>query len=271
MRRPGLALLALAGLCLGLHVWLALGLFVPIARDTHIEYVLVSARFETFLVVIVLGWTAVFGVHLLLRLLASRQVDAPPLFSIEDTRYAWPLCLFAVSLLDLLNLVPSLNPDLPVLSYLLVDLRWWWTLVVLVWTAMRADDRFGGLLRHWFIRRFSPILQKRGVPETALVVIAVTWVVASTPELRFSGSVDGDEPKYLRYCENFYQGLGFEVTSIQPIAALPAGFTPQFSRDLVLLETILPGELRQLNDDTRAWIGDPSRRFNRASSPGNWF
>ncbi|MCQ5117606.1 hypothetical protein NE623_14670, partial [Gemmiger formicilis] len=32
------------------------------------------------------------------------------------------------------------------------------------------------------------------------------------PLLRFSGALHGDEPKYIRYCENFYQGLGFDIS-----------------------------------------------------------
>ena len=90
------------------------------------------------------------------------------------------------------------------------------------------------------------------------------WVVAGTPHLRFTRDTHGDEPKYLRYCENFYQGHGLEIFSIQPLASLPSGFQPHFGRNFRLAAEILPGELAELASDVGLFLADPSHRFTRS-------
>ncbi len=263
-RRPGAVLLALAGLSLGFHLWLACGVFVPIARDPGVEYVFVSATIMTFAVAVLGSWAIVFPGHLLLRWSAARHAEQPPLFAREDVGYARPLFLFAASALGLLNLVPWAARVLPVWSYLIIDLRWWWTLLVLVWVLADIDRRLGGKVRTLAGRLRASLVGRRGMGEAAIVAIAVTWVVAGTPHLRFVKGAVGDEPKYLRYCELFYQGLGFDISQIQPIAELPAGFRPQLWRNFSMLGGVLPEELRTLAADTVTLLTDPLHRFNRA-------
>jgi len=78
------------------------------------------------------------------------------------------------------------------------------------------------------------------------------------------GGAHGDEPKYLRYAENFYQGLGFDHSAIKPIADLPADFRPRVWRNFALLADVVPQELQNLGSDARRFARDPWRRFNRA-------
>ena len=74
----------------------------------------------------------------------------------------------------------------------------------------------------------------------------------------------GRRTQVLRYCELLYQGQGFELSQIKPIAELPVGFQPRLIQNFTLLAQTLPGELRSLAADIGAFVKDPSRRFNRA-------
>ena len=145
-----------------------------------------------------------------------------------------------------------------------MDLRWWWTVLVAAWVLVGIDCRLNGAPRRLLSRFRCPRNVRRWGPESALVAIAATWVVVGTPNLRFSPVTHGDEPKYIRYCEGLYQGVGFDISGIRAIADLPADFRPRVGRNLELLADVLPGELRSLASDAVAFLSDPSRRFNRA-------
>src|SRR4029077_2988437 len=131
------------------------------------------------------------------------------LFSVEDVAYARPLLCFAASLVPLLHLVRPPIRFLPVVSYVIVDLRWWWTVLVAAWVVVTLDRRVNGSWRRRIARTRLPPIARRWAPPASLAVLAVTWSVAGTPILRDLGGTIGDEPKYVRYCENLYQGLGF--------------------------------------------------------------
>lgn len=262
--RPGLYVLGLGALSLSLHLWLARSLLLPLPDAAGIEYVFVSATLGTFATILVIVGAAVCAGHALLRRTA-RLDDQPPLFAMADVAYAWPLAGFAASAAALLALVPALADRLSVWLYLLIDLRWWWTALLLAWIAARVDARLAGALRRRARVRLPAVLQRR-LPEAGLVALAVVWAVAGTPQVRFSADTHGDEPKYLRYCENFYQGRGFDISALRPVAELPAGFRPRVWRNVSMLATLLPRELRSLAGDIRAFLADPGRRFNRAQT-----
>ena len=264
MRRPGFRLLGLAALSLGVHIWFARSVLLFIDHEQDVEYLFVSASFEAFVAAMFVAFLLVFGVHALIRWVATGSTAQTVLFARDDAAYVRPLCYFAVSVLALGTLVPGLGGVMPVWSYLIVDLRWWWTVLVVMWVLVGIDRRLHGTPRHLIARIRCPPSVRRWAPEVTLVVIAVTWVVAGTPNLRFSAVSHGDEPKYLRYCEALYQGVGFDISGIRPIAELPTDFRPRVGRNFTLLATILPGELRSLAADAVAFLADPSRRFNRA-------
>jgi hypothetical protein len=188
-----------------------------------------------------------------------------------------PLCWFAVSALPLLNLIPSVSRWFTVASYAIVDLRWWWIGFVLAWTAWRVDARLNGV-RDLRPSRQPPtpaggteVVRRRWIPEALLAALAVTWSFFGTPIERSRGGATGDEPKYLRYCENWYQGLGFEVALIKPMAELPAAFRPRLLHNVALLVEVVPGELRNIVVDAARFVRDPSQSFNRAQHSGGGF
>ena len=269
--RPGFFLLVLASLGIGLHLWLARSVLVPIVGKQDVEFVFVSASFLSLAALTFAACGIVLGGHLLVRRVASQHMTQPPLFTTVDVSYASPLLCFAASTLGLLNLEPRLGQIPPVWSYVIIDLRWWWTALVLVWVLSNADRRLNGALRAWIGRMHVPPAIGHRAPEVTLVALAVTCVVMGTPHLRFTGNTIGDEARYLRYCELWYQGLGFEISHIQPLADLPADFRPRVGRNFTLLAQVLPGELQGLAVDAAAFLREPTRRFNQAEGTGRFF
>lgn len=262
-RIAGSAALAGAALSVALHAWLARGVFVPVRLAASVEYVLVSASWRTLVWIAVVAGTFLVALHLFLRRVAARQADRTPLLSWRDVSYLRPLWCFALTAISLLNLVRPRIVALSVLSYVVVDLRWWWTALVLIIFARAIDTRMHGQWSRWLthIRAASNL---RWLPEVTIAIIAVAWSVFGTPILRDDGTAFGDEPKYIRYCENLYQGRGFDISGIKPIADLPSDFGSHLSRNVVLLFKVMPGELRGLATDAVAYLRNPSREFNRA-------
>jgi hypothetical protein len=282
----GLLTLAAAVVSVTIHVWLASGVLTPIAGNS-IEYLFISATARSAVAIALVTATLVLVAHLAIRRRAARRFVQPPLFSWADTAYMAPLCWFAISALALLNLIPSVSRWFSVASYAIVDLRWWWIGLVLAWTAWRLDARLGAAERSR-IGNLRPsgqpptpsggtevagrdLVRRRWLSEAVLAALAVTWSFLGTPIERVNGGATGDEPKYLRYCENWYQGLGFEVAQIKPMAELPADFRPRLLHNVALLVEVVPGELRDVVVDAARFVRDPSQPFNRAQHSGGGF
>ena len=262
----GMAVLAAAGASIGLHVWLSGGVLfaAPQPEIAAAEYVFVSSSFRALAMLTCAAWASIAILHTAIRRATRKHGEHAQLLSVEDTAYAQPLLIFAVSPLALLSLVPGLGTALTVWSFLVVDLRWWWTPLIGCWMLMRVDQRLQGALRRAGSQLLGGIAARRWASETALVALAITWVVIGTPHLRFSGVTAGDEAKYLRFCELFYQGQGFELSNIKPIAELPTDYRPAFGRNFILMASVLPDELRSLVRDVGTFIKDPSHQFNSA-------
>ena len=291
----GLLTLAAAVASVTIHVWLASGVLTPLA-DSSIEYLFISATARSAVAFALVTATLLLAAHLTIRRLAARRIVQPPLFSWTDTAYMAPLCWFAISVLALLNLIPSVSRRFTVVSYAIVDLRWWWIGFVLTWTAWRLAARLNGVRdlrpsgqsptsnaelaelaetllskRELSVLSVLRVQPSRRWSEALLAALAVAWSVAGTPIERTNGGATGDEPKYLRYCENWYQGLGFEVGQIKPMAELPADFRPRLLHNLALLIEVVPGELRNMVVDAARFVRDPSQPFNRAQHSGGGF
>ena len=277
----GLLTLAAAVVSVTVHVWLSSSVLTPIAGSS-IEFLFISATVRSAVAIALVTAILVVAAHLAIRRLAARRFVQPPLFSWKDTAYMAPLCWFAVSALPLLNLIPSVGRWFTVASYAIVDLRWWWIGFVLTWTAWRLDARLNGAIRN-AIRDLRPsgrpltpsggteVARRRWLSEALLAALAVAWSVFGTPIERSNGGATGDEPKYLRYCENWYQGLGVEVAQIKPMAELPADFRPRLLHNVALLVEVVPGELRNIVVDAARFVRDPSQPFNRAQHSGGGF
>jgi hypothetical protein len=263
-RLAGCVALIGAALSVAVHVWIGRGVFVPVRLPASVEYVWISATAGSFAAILVATSALLLVVHLLVRQVAASRGIERPLLSWADISYVLPLWCFAATALSLLNLVRPRIAALSVLSYVIVDLRWWWTLLVLLWIARNLDIRLRG---GWRTRLAAIDLSsgvRRWLPEAAIALIAIAWTVLGTPILRSDGATAGDEPKYVRYCETLYQGRGFEISQIKALSELPPNYRPQLWRNVVQLARILPGELRGLASDARTYVRDPSHQFNVA-------
>jgi hypothetical protein len=267
-RSSGVALLALAGLAVGTHIWITRSVLVPVpdTRGQDIQYLFVSTRFETFAAAVLAAWGAIAAAHVVVRRAAARRGPQPPLLTRADVGYARPLLACSASLLALLNLVPAFAAVLPVWSYLLVDLQWAWTTTVAAWVLVRAGERIGGApVRFPAVANWAK--SRKWLPEITIACVALVWTLGGTSGPRlFAGVTWGDERKYLRFCENLYQGHGFELSRLTPVSELPADFQPRVWRNVVLLGQTAPGEIRSLVADAAAFLRDPTRRFNRAEN-----
>src|SRR5262245_29161522 len=253
-----------AALSVAVHVWIRSGVVVPVRLPASVEYVWISATAATFVTILVLTSGLLAIAHLLVRRAAADRGIPSPLLSWGDVAYVRPLWCFAATTLSLLNLVRPRIAALSVVSYVIVDLRWWWTALVLLWIVRNLDVR---LHARWRARLSMLDLSsgaRRWLPEAALAAIPIAWAVFGTPILRSDGATSGDEPKYVRYCETLYQGRGFEISQIQALSDLPSNYRPQLWRNVVQLGRILPGELRGLAADAVTYVRDPSHQFNVA-------
>ena len=264
-------LLALAAV-LGGNVWLARSSFVPILGEGVVEYVFLSARASEWILASLVGLLALIGAHVACSRL---MVGAPRTgFRLSEVAYFAPLSLFAFNFIALANLVPATRGWFHAWSYLAVDLRPWLAALIVglfcVELDRRADRRLGLLV----VRVGGRWLEKAGdLPlEIALVAVAAIFVWVSSPLIRSDFNPTGDEPKYLRYCENWYQGNGFDISTITPAASLPLDYSPPLLNNLRLLGQAACTDLRQARNDLRdLWQRGLPERFNRAKYMGNWF
>ena len=146
----------------------------------------------------------------------------------------------------------------PAATYVLWDLRWCWWLALVAAVWRRVDSR----LTDGATRRVPAWATVVG-----LVAIPVMVATAFTPNLRFSGALHGDEPKYLRFAENLVQGVGFDIAAKRRLADLPADFTPRVFDNIGLLVRATAEEAGLLLGDVRRLRGGDLGPPLRAGQP----
>ena len=247
--------LLLATTLVGVNAWIAAGSFESIARDQQpIEYMLVSPSFAALALSLAAAAVALLALLFLVR---SHSDDTAALVSVQTTRHLRPLRWTALSLMPLgLLLVPPIDRVAP-LIYALMDLRWvWWGLIAL------AVARSVAATTRW---RMRP-----GVTQIASVavvlVLPAAFSILATPQLRFSGALHGDEPKYIRYVENFYQGRGFDIAN-KPLLADASG--PRLFANAGHLARAVPEEIVNLLSHARYVITGQGSRPLESEEPGS--
>lgn len=233
---------ALVPLAVALWTWFVASTFVPVVRPSQpVEYVFVGAPLWIL-------WATALAAMVVLLPIARRRGDA-----------ARPLLLLACAPLAAVALVPAAAPRVSPLLYVLVDLRPWWTAAVVAWVAHRAGFRVG--MPRVSIRLASAIL----------FVLLAAWAIVTTPHLRFDAALHGDEPKYLRFCENWYQGKGLEVSRVQTMAELGPQFSPPVWRNALSLARAIGHDVMYAAADVRLlFTQGVGARFNRAEYAQAW-
>ena len=238
-----MTVIAAAALAAGLWIWFAASTFVPLAFDGRpVEYVFVGAPLW------VLPAAAALAAVILVPL-AVRRGGA----------FARPLLLLGVAPVAGIALIPGVSPYAPVLLYVLVDLRPWWTGAIVVAALVQLG-----------LRPAAP--ESARVASALLFAWLAAWGAWTTPYLRFDAALHGDEPKYLRFCENWYQGNGLEVSRVKTMAELGPGFSPPLWRNVTRFANAIREDAGLAVSDLRMLAGEGLRaRFNRAEYAQAWF
>jgi hypothetical protein len=243
-----------------------LGTLIPLQYPDDLEYVFVQPDLAS----VAACCAALFTLLGLLYLLGIRVTrTSPPQIRHRARLGTWlaPLSLSGTVLLGLTPALPGAGSRAAVLGYFFYDLRWWWLagLVTLAaWRFPRAGDHPRSDLRQ---RR------ARNAPRTRRMVLpamvfggAVLFACVTSTQIRFTGMLHGDEPRYVRYCELWYEGGGLDVSRVA-LAADSPDLRPHLLGNLRHLGPALLTIARTLSTDVRAaWRHPFAYQWNRATA-----
>jgi hypothetical protein len=258
-------LLAACGSCL-LFSTAVFGTFVPLQNADGVEYLFAWPPAATILaawLTAVVGLGAGFGA---VRALASSTSSAH-LDEARSGRWFRPIAALGVVALGIVPAVTGVGERGAVAGYILYDLRWWWAIGLTGWAIARADrlvdrrlGRIGDGIRNWSSAARLLLL------DAVLFVGVITWAVATTA-IRFDNRLSGDEPKYVRYCEAWYQGQGFDISSLALVRDQPLDARPALLRNGALFFSVIPQDIGAFARDIRNFVRQPANfRWNRARS-----
>jgi hypothetical protein len=247
-------------LLVGVNGWLFTSSFVPLTDPLPPDYLLVARPFWDLAIwwlgafVLIVGWQA-FIAPRIFRL--PRRADA---LASKYLATLSPLLLLVLPPVSLGLLATPLRDLAPPWLHLFIDLKWWLLAGVAVLVARAIDE----VSEHIWLRRVAArMTQLRCARDSpvwdltlGLTLLAVT--VLSSPANRFTSGVLGDEPKYLRYLENWYRGSGTDISEVGAIDELPADFRPNLLGNLRRAGIGLALIARDMTADVRRLIGLPA-------------
>jgi hypothetical protein len=238
-----------------LFVLAATATFVPLAGAAGVQYLFVWPGAMRWLAVTAAVAAGLVIVHVLLGRGGARS-----------GRWTMPLAWLGVALLGVIPAAPGVGEPAASFGYFLYDLRWWWAGAAATLAAWHLDRQRGGPVtrRLRAIATWSP--HARVLLFDAIVfTVVVAAAAASTRYLRFDTGFHGDEPKYVRYCEVWYQGGGFEVSGKKLFDEMPLDASPRVAAIVPLLLRTIGEESRSLVADLRAFAASPRTfQWNRA-------
>ena len=246
--------------------------FVPIDLGSGLEYLFVPAPWQTLamaLAAVVAGLATITGiVHLLVRLHVPHRLA-------EARTLSWltPASLVGLVALGIAPAVRGVGDRGAVLAYVFYDLRWWWALLAAAAVSWRVRSLLAFKTEPSRLRSPSfgaSALQR--TPEAALFAGVIIWTIVITPDLRWTGGLHGDEPKYLRYSDALSQGHGFDISSRVRISEQAPGASPALFSNFRRLASAVGTDVRSLPADVRAFLSDPiGFRWNRVSGADGFF
>ena len=259
-----------AGLGLGSFAWFAASRLLPLPyADRPLEYVFLGSPPLMPVLVAVAAAIALALVHARLVAAPGEHRWAP-----ASLDYIRPLILLGAAPLGAAIVLAHADERLAPFTYVLVDLRWWWASALAGLALVRFDRRRGSpwrnALRRWWSSR-SPS-RRLVLLDAALFALLAVAAIASSRYLRFTPVLHGDEPKYLRLAENFYQGLGLDVGHQLPLDDLTLTYSPPLWRNAALFAQAVREDAGFLADDARRLMTEGlSFRFNRGRFVEGWF
>lgn len=188
----------------------------------------------------------------------ARRLGTENLDRARSGRWLAPLVALGAMAAGVLPAVPGAGEPFAVFGYFLYDLRWWWCAVAVVWAASRADAIVDGPIGRGIgaIQRWSPAARLLFL-DGLLFVGVVLCATASTRYLRFDPGLHGDEPKYVRYAEGWYQGEGLNVSNRRFFRDLPLDGESHVFRNVATFFRSVGEETRALFRDLGAFAGNP--------------
>jgi hypothetical protein len=267
--------LVLLSVLVGTSVWFEQSTFVPFATDRAISYALCTPAVWQLLGDILFVAAILGGVSLALEqtLLIETYSDR---LRFGSSELFTPLALVAANLLSAGLLSASLRERWSAVAYVSSSLYpfLWAAAAVLVVRNVYAAGR--APLRQSLTSRWLTLDAARQslLLDVAIAATVAGIVIASSPKIRFSGIPVGDEPKYLRYAENWWQGRGMDMDGVQDASDIPAAKQgPKLLRNFSNLLPALERDVSQLAADA-SYLGNSKHwghQFNKATYVGNWF
>lgn len=242
-----IGVLCLVALILGLNAWLISGALVPLHWQRDGDYLLLAPRLPVLAAEIAV---ALLLLSILWWLLARRSSDAVADSSARRATPAavlTPLLLLAFPIVAVGLLATPLRHLARPWLFLGIDLQW---LLVTVALLLAARELSGGTVRapEWLQRVRT---SRRSWLELWLAALLIATSLLFSPGLRFQAMLFGDEPKYVRYLENWYRGRGFDIENIAPLSELPPDEPSHLWRNVALVGPALAQVASDLGQDLR--------------------
>ena len=267
------ARIAAAGAAVALFVTTSvLGLFVPLQENAGTNYLFAWPGERLVTMTFVVSALAVLLLYLTVVIAATRVSPASHAEA-RTGRWLAPLGWSAALALSVFAAAPRVGMIASPAVYFLYDLRWWWAAFI-VWRLVANVDRLLGARAAAFLTRPRQWTPKARVFALDILVClaAMGWAVATTPVLRFSGILHGDEPKYLRLCETLYQGKGLEIGHKPMMDERPLDAPSRVTNNITLFIEAATADVKSLGSDLGAFVSHPaSFQWNRAVAQPNWF
>jgi hypothetical protein len=268
-------LLALA-LLVGANAWLIRGCLVPFAQPDRFEYLVLLHPIRALFVSAYGALLVLLTAHLVCAryaraVIAKPQRPGPVWLQALDwnsLKYLSPTLLLLLPLASVALLATPLSRYAPPWLYVSIDLQWWLFFAIVTLIAANADGAMRTFDKRWIDRMEAFARSTSGGIALAAVLLGASLL--SSPPLRFQSVLVGDEPKYLRYLENWYRGRGMDVGDLPPIAELPADFKPRPLSNVAHIATAITGIARDIARPARTDASVTADQ-NRAKSLGGWF
>jgi len=245
--------------------------FVPLHDSNGIDYLFAWPGPFTLATVSSIVVLSVLLIYLAV-IAAARASSQSALQQARDGQWLAPLTGLGLIIIGILPAVPGVAERAAPLAYFFYDLRWWWLALLALWTLLNVERLIGSRPVQWLkgFTAWSPAARLFCL-DAAVFAGLIVWAVATTPNLRFVGALHGDEPKYIRYCELWYQGGGLDISSKRLFADEPLDSQPDLLSTAAQLPRAMAEEAGAFAADLRAFAAHPATfRWNRATG-GNGF
>jgi hypothetical protein len=242
----------------------SLGTFVPLRHVGGVEYLFAAPRPVALFLAWLCAATGLAALYLA-AIAAARSIAPDQLIEARSGRWLAPFAASGIVTLGIAPALPGVGERGAVIAYLLYDLRWWWMAVLAIMAGARLEPLLGRPAA-LAARRFSRLTPAARllILDTALFVGVIAWAYATTA-IRFDSTLHGDEPKYVRYLEAWYQGQGLDISAVTRVRDQPLDATPALFGNVARLTGAVAGGARRLSEDLRGFARDPSGfRWNRA-------